>query len=363
MDDILLLEAIERYHNGEMLNEELMHFEQLRKSNPEIDQMVVQHIFFLNQMNTIGNRKHLHSTLDTIHADLVSQHQINNETGGKVISLLDKFRKKMAVAASVAALVGVCLFGVMFAYNKGKNDSPYDPKSFTKENESIKRDIKDIKLGLAEVKSKSTIQANTHGTGFIINENGYILTNHHVIKNAKDIYVYNEKYGDIPATLVLDDEGNDLAVLKIADTSFKSVNKIPYSFKSIDVNLAQRVYTLGYCRPPYLTYNEGFVSSKAANATLHNDKNFLLSLQVDAGNSGSPILNNNGDIIGIVSAKEKAENGFTLAVKTIAVKNIIDALQTQSKVKATLSRNDLQGLNRDVQIKKLDDYIFMIKVN
>jgi serine protease Do len=362
MDDIILLEAIERYANGEMQNEELMHFETMRKNNAEIDQMVVQHIFFLKQLDANASRKNLHTTLDNIHADLVSQHQINVEAEpkGKVISIFDKYRKKLALAASVAALVGVCLFGVIFAYNQGKNNSLYDPTAAV--NDTIKQEFNDIKKEFARITNKNVIQAATHGTGFAINENGYILTNHHVVKDAKAIYVYNEKYGDMAASVVFDDEGNDLTVLKIADTTFKTVNKIPYSFKNVDVTLAQRVYTLGYCRPPYLTYNEGFVSSKAANATLNNDKNFLLTLQVDAGNSGSPILNNNGDIIGIVSAKEKAENGFTLGIKTLAVKNIIDAFQTQTKIKATLRRNDLQGLNTDAQIKKLDNFIFMIKV-
>ncbi len=363
MDDILLIEAIERYTNGEMQQEELMHFEAMRKTNPEMDQMVVQHIFFLKQMEVVADRKNLHTALDTIHADLVSQHQINNQpVKGKIISIFEKYRKKLAVAASAAALGGICLAGVLISYNKGKNDSPYDPTSAKKESEIIKKDIKEIKNEIAKVKGKNFIEAATHGTGFFINENGYIITNNHVVKNEKSVYVYNEKYGDLAASVILNDAGNDLAILKITDTSFKGINKIPYSFKNTEVNLAQRVFTLGYCRPPYLTYNEGFVSSKAANATLHSENNFLLSIQNDAGNSGSPILNNNGDIIGIVSANERIENGFALGIKTNAVKNIFDVLQTQTKVKASVSRNELSGMSRDAQTKKLDNYIFMVKV-
>ncbi len=358
MEEINLLEAIERFVKGAMHPDELQHFEAIRINNAEIDELVVQHSFFLHQLETAADRKALKSTLDTVHANYISENNINNV---KVISLKDRLRKKMAIAASVVALVGVSLFGIIFAFNAGKNNKTYQ-QTGTKDSLTIEKKIKDLETKVATVENKTdrNLEVFTHGTGFIVNENGYILTNQHVINKSQQVYVYNEKYGDLTASVVLEDEKNDLAVLKITDTAFKKTDNIPYSFKNMDVNLAQKVYTVGYSRPPYLTYNEGFVSSKAANATYNNTNNFLLTLQVEGGNSGSPILSNNGDIIGIVSAKEKIENGFTLGLKTMAVKSIIDALQTQTKLKMK-SRNNLMGLNRDAQIKKLDNYIFMVK--
>ena len=63
MDERLILESIERYIRGEMLPEERKFFEELRKSNPGIDQMVVEHTVFLHLMEKYGDRKNVKSTL------------------------------------------------------------------------------------------------------------------------------------------------------------------------------------------------------------------------------------------------------------------------------------------------------------
>ena len=57
MDDIKILEAVERYISGQMSPDERVYFEQLRKSSPEVDQMVVEHTFFLQQMNRFDEVK------------------------------------------------------------------------------------------------------------------------------------------------------------------------------------------------------------------------------------------------------------------------------------------------------------------
>jgi S1-C subfamily serine protease len=363
MEDIILLDAIERYVNGTILPEELEHFENLRKSNPEIDQLVVDHSFFLKKMDVLGDRKHFRSTLDSVHAELVSNHQIvveeNQDT--KVVSLFSKYRKKLAIAATVISLATIGTLGVIFAYNKGKKDSVETTevgKKYAKKIADLENDMKVVK----DATKKKYINPTTSGTGFIVNEKGYLLTNYHVIENAKNVYVYSEKYGDLEAEVFLTDKTNDLAVIKITDTLFKAVPKFPYSFKNTELGLGQRIYTLGYCRPPSLTYNEGFVSSKSVNATLDNKQNFLLTLQVDAGNSGSPILNSNGDLVGIVSAKENLENGFTLGIKPSTINNIMNFLNNEISVKSKTSYNQLKGLSIDNQIKKVQDYIFMVKV-
>ena len=57
MDDILLLDAIERYRNGDMTAQEKVFLEELRKNNPEIDQLAVEHIFFLQEMEKLSNTR------------------------------------------------------------------------------------------------------------------------------------------------------------------------------------------------------------------------------------------------------------------------------------------------------------------
>ncbi len=70
MGDIKVLEAVERYIRGEMNPDERLHFENLRKTNPEIDQLVVEHTLFLQQMNRFGEWKKFRSSLNDVHTDL-----------------------------------------------------------------------------------------------------------------------------------------------------------------------------------------------------------------------------------------------------------------------------------------------------
>ena len=75
MDDIKLLEAVELYISGQMSPDDRVYFEQLRKSNPEIDQLVVEHTFFLQQMNRYDQTKAFKTLLNDTHTHLA-------ETGG-----------------------------------------------------------------------------------------------------------------------------------------------------------------------------------------------------------------------------------------------------------------------------------------
>ena len=73
MDDILLLDAIERYRKGEMTAQEKTFFEELRKNNPEIDQVAVEHTFFLQELDSLGDRKSYKHTLNEFENSLVKE--------------------------------------------------------------------------------------------------------------------------------------------------------------------------------------------------------------------------------------------------------------------------------------------------
>ena len=64
MDNLQMLDAVERYIRGEMTSQERVYFEQLRKSNPEVDQMVVEHTMFLNQLEKFGEHKQFKASLE-----------------------------------------------------------------------------------------------------------------------------------------------------------------------------------------------------------------------------------------------------------------------------------------------------------
>src|SRR5579864_1130000 len=116
MEERLVLESIERYIRGEMLPEERKFFEDLRKSNPGVDQLVVEHTVFLNLMEKYGNRKNLKSTLQDVHNELFESGQIKQTQETRVIRLWIKYRKTIAVAASIAGITALAISGITSYY-------------------------------------------------------------------------------------------------------------------------------------------------------------------------------------------------------------------------------------------------------
>ena len=78
-NDIMILDSVERYIRGEMKPDERLYFENLRKTNPEIDQLVVEHTLFLQQINQFGERKNFRSVLQEVHTDLAEEGKINSD--------------------------------------------------------------------------------------------------------------------------------------------------------------------------------------------------------------------------------------------------------------------------------------------
>src|SRR5687768_6980304 len=110
MEDILLLDAIERYHKREMSAKEKSFFEELRKNDPEIDQLAVEHIFFLQELERINDVKEFKLTVDEVENDLVNEGIIARKQlrgRAKVVFLWNKYRRTISVAASIAVIVSL----------------------------------------------------------------------------------------------------------------------------------------------------------------------------------------------------------------------------------------------------------------
>jgi len=202
------------------------------------------------------------------------------------------------------------------------------------------------------------------GTGFAISSNGYIVTNHHVIENAKTIDVkgingnFNRKYS---ADIIVNDERNDLAIIKINDPSFSSLGQMPYSFRNNIADVGENVFVLGY--PMTTTMGEeikltnGIISSKTGYQG--DISTYQISAPIQPGNSGGPLFDKTGNIIGVVNAKHtKAENaGY--AIKTNYLKNLIDLLPSP----VILSGNLLSGKSLSEQVKIASNYVYLIEIN
>lgn len=144
------------------------------------------------------------------------------------------------------------------------------------------------------------------GSGFFIRSNGYILTNYHVIDGAKKITVVTNDNKTFAASVVGIDKPSDLAVLKIDN---KINNKEPsLSFKSIifgdaeKVRIGDKILAFGNPYGLGVSVTSGIISAKSRNIGLGEQQYLQTDAAINRGNSGGPMFNLNGEVIGVNAA-------------------------------------------------------------
>ena len=155
------------------------------------------------------------------------------------------------------------------------------------------------------------------GSGIALDANIF-ATNHHVVDGATHLYVYfpdtKSKY---KAETVCVDSSNDLAIVRVVDPAFKGFSAIKYGFKKQVEDVGVGVFVLGY--PMVSTMGEevklttGVVSSRSGFQG--NVSQYQISAPVQPGNSGGPLFNDKGELIGIVSAKHTEADNVSYGVK------------------------------------------------
>ena len=155
------------------------------------------------------------------------------------------------------------------------------------------------------------VESASSGSGFVITQDGYIVTNHHVISGASSVTVTMYDGTEYPATVVGSDSDYDVAVLKIDATGLQPVTL----GSSEDVNVGDTVLAIGNPLGE-LTFSmsQGIVS--CCDRAINVDGTPFNMIQVDAsinpGNSGGPLMNLYGEVVGIVSAKYSSYSDTTL---------------------------------------------------
>lgn len=366
MEENILLDAIERYQNGEMSPEEKSYFEELRKQNSNIDEVAVEHLFFLEQFSKARKINSFKNTLNEVESKLESEGLIstnNKNVKTKVVTLWRKYRRTIAVAACIAGIVSLSTASLVSLYSENKKVAVITPLVDNKLNQfEHKLNQMENKLNDATtVIEKPKFEANFRASGFLADGNGYLITNAHVVDNARNLIVENTKGEQFTAISVYSNPVTDLAILKITDTSFKKINSLPYTFPKVTAELAQPVFTLGYPREE-VVYGEGYLSAKSG---FYGDtSSYQISISVNPGNSGGPVINKNGDIIGIISSKETNADGVVFAVKSKNIYNALKEVKANKEITIKLPQvNSLKGLDRVHQIKKIEDFIYKVKGN
>ncbi|MDL2247160.1 serine protease [Bacteroides sp. OttesenSCG-928-J23] len=203
------------------------------------------------------------------------------------------------------------------------------------------------------------------GTGFAIASNGLIATNYHVIENAKTIKVrgvngnFDKAYS---AEIMLADRKNDLAIVKIKESSFASLGTIPYVFKTEAANVGADIFVLGYplraSMGDEIKLTNGIVSAKTG---FQGDvTSYQISAPVQPGNSGGALFNKDGDIVGIVNAKHTLAENASYAIKTSYLINLVNLLNAPPVLQKTSILRS-QSLSQQTEIIK--KFIYIIEAN
>ncbi len=179
-------------------------------------------------------------------------------------------------------------------------------------------------------KQKSKFFYHTAGSGVIISNDGYIVTNHHVVADADTITVTLNDRRVFSATIVGSDANNDLAVIKIDATDLE-----PITYGNSDnVEVGEWVLAVGNPFNLTSTVTAGIVSAKARNINILSSKGSTESLtsfiQTDAamnpGNSGGALVNTDGELIGInaaISSNTGSYTGYSFAIPVNIVKKVV----------------------------------------
>lgn len=212
---------------------------------------------------------------------------------------------------------------------------------------------------MAMAKQKSS------GTGFALSENGLIVTCNHVIENSGKIIVkgingdFNKSY---KVKIVSTDKHNDLALLQIVDSEFTKLGKIPYLLTEKIIDVGSTVFALGFplrsTMGDEIKLTNGIISSRSG---FKGDvTTYQISVPVQPGNSGGPLFDEKGNLVGIINAKNILAQNASYAIKTSYLKGLIESLPSNVKLNTL---NTLSSKSLPEKVKILRNYIYIIETN
>jgi len=186
------------------------------------------------------------------------------------------------------------------------------------------------------------------GSGVIVDPNGTILTNEHVIRGASQIHVILADGRKLDADVIGSDADNDLAVLKVAAKGPLPAAKLG---ASNDLMIGERVIAIGSPFGLKKTVTAGVVSAVGRSFSADNrtyDDFIQTDASINPGNSGGPLLNIDGEVIGINSAIYAGGQGIGFAIPADKVRRIVQELSTFGKVRPAWVGFEVQNLNPKV---------------
>ncbi|MBT2556457.1 trypsin-like peptidase domain-containing protein [Hymenobacter sp. ISL-91] len=385
----------EAYRAGGLADADRTTLEHRLAADPALAQRLQEFEELTGTLTAYGRRQALRQRLAAIHADMVAEQAPRldlakvaeqdergeqfasgqaprpmlriSRTEQKLRAFWQGHRATMMVAAAVAVLaVFTTLLGLeMYRTSQQSTSSRNGYTMLRREVERIKRDQRSMNRAITQIDAAAPAErlnpGKFSGTGFALTADGYLVTSYHVIQGADSLLIENRARQRFRAEPVFTDVAHDLAILQITDKDFTGFGRLPYAFKRGQSELGEKVYTLGYPRED-LVFNDGSLSARSG---FEGDTGFYqVSIPVNPGNSGGPLLDDRGNLIGVVSGRQMDVQSAAFATKSSYLMRLVDSLSAAGAGKPyNLPRyNQLGGTTRPQQIRKLQDYVFVVKV-
>lgn len=195
--------------------------------------------------------------------------------------------------------------------------------------------------------------------------NKYFATNHHVVEGAKTLRIsgpsdnHNTEY---TAEVLTSDATHDLAIIKVTDPNFTPYTSIPYGFMSATSDVGSDVFVLGY---PYSSHmgkevklTTGVISSRTGYEG--NITQYQISAPVQPGNSGGPLFDNFGNLIGLVNSGIPGADNVGYAIKLSYLKILVESCNITDLLS---SSNRIAALPLTEKVKQISPYVFLVKAN
>lgn len=375
----------EAYAHGELAGPARANLEARLAADPALALRYADFTEMTGTLRAYGQRQQVREQLRGIHASMLAAdapeevslpetkltHTVNpmlriSRTERKLREFWSGHRATVGVAASVAVMaVFATLLGLDIWRSSQTQPSLYGYQVLRREVERIKKSQKDLTLTLNQVGKSDSAPAAApskfSGTGFALTSEGYLVTSFHVIQGADSVLIEGRDRQRYHAEPVYSDVKHDLAILRITDKKFAGFGRLPYAIKSGQADLGERVFTLGYPRED-VVYGEGALSARSG---FEGDTAFYqVSIPVNPGNSGGPLLDERGNLIGVVSGRQNDAQSAAFATKSSYLVRLVDSLAAAKPVNPYhLPRFGQLGYSsRPQQLKKLQDYVFVVKV-
>ena len=200
------------------------------------------------------------------------------------------------------------------------------------------------------------------GTGFAIAD-GYVVTNYHVTNGAKTIKVRGVN-GDMKeaykAYVVASDREHDIAIIKIVDKNFDGFENIPYCIGKSIPEVGDEVFVLGYpmtnTMGQEVKLTDGIIS--AASGFKGDQSMYQISEPVQPGNSGGPLFDNEGNVIGIVCAKHADAENANYAIKVSYLYSLVNSSGLGIKM---ADGNRVKSKSLSQMVKQVKPYVYLVE--